>query len=82
VIVPSRGQDVIDAFMGNHHAEVWKSDCWTAAVECPADLHQLCIPHQIRNLQGLIDERPRLRWRTRCKTCSAQPFMCGTIGTN
>jgi transposase len=62
VIVPSRGQDVIDAFMGDHRAEVWKSDCWKPQLKAPADLHQLCIPHQIRNLQGLIDQRPRLRW--------------------
>ena len=62
VIVPSRGQDVIDVFMGNHRAEVWKSDCWKPQLNAPADLHQLCIPHQIRNLQGLIDQRPRLRW--------------------
>jgi transposase len=62
VIVPSRGQDVIEAFMGNHRAEVWKSDCWKPQLNAPADLHQLCIPHQIRNLQGLIDQRLRLRW--------------------
>ncbi len=62
VIVPSRGQDVIDAFMGDRRVEVWKSDCWKPQLKAPADLHQLCIPHQIRNLQGLIDQRPRLRW--------------------
>jgi transposase len=31
-------------------------------LNAPADLHQLCIPHQIRNLQKLIDARPHLRW--------------------
>jgi transposase len=62
LIVPSRGQDVIDAFMGNYRAEVWNSDCWKPQLNAPADLHQLCIPHQIRNLQKLIDERPHLRW--------------------
>jgi len=62
LIVPSRGQDVIDAFMGDYRAEVWNSDCWKPQLNAPADLHQLCIPHQIRNLQKLIDERPHLRW--------------------
>jgi transposase len=62
LIVPSRGQDVIDAFMGDHRAEVWNSDCWKPQLNAPADRHQLCIPHQIRALQKLIDERPRLRW--------------------
>jgi len=62
LIVPSRGQDVIDAFMGDRRAEVWNSDCWKPQLNAPAGLHQLCIPHQIRNLQGLIDQRPRLQW--------------------
>jgi len=62
LIVPSRGQEVVEAFMGDHRAEVWNSDCWKPQLNAPADLHQLCIPHQIRNLQKLIDQRPRLRW--------------------
>jgi transposase len=62
LIVPSRGQNVIDAFMRDAHAEVWNCDCWKPQLNAPADLHQLCIPHQIRNLQKLIDERPHLRW--------------------
>ena len=62
LIVPSRGQDVIDAFMRAARAEVWNSDCWKPQLNAPADSHQLCIPHQIRNLQKLIDERPHLRW--------------------
>lgn len=62
VIKPSRGQDVIAAFMGDHCADVWQSDCWKPQLKAPAKQHQLCIPHQIRNLQGLIDQRPRLTW--------------------
>jgi len=62
LIVPSRGQNVIDAFMRDARAEVWNSDCWKPQLNAPTDLHQLCIPHQIRNLQKLIDERPHLRW--------------------
>ena len=62
LIVPRRGQNVIDAFMRDARAEVWNSDCWKPQLNAPADLHPLCIPHQIRNLQKLIDERPHLRW--------------------
>ena len=62
VIQPSRGQDVIDEFMGDHCADVWQSDCWKPQLKAPTQHHQLCIPHQIRNLQGLIDQRPRLTW--------------------
>jgi transposase len=62
LIAASRGQDVVDTFMGACRAEVWQSDCWKAQLNAPADTHQLCLQHQIRNVQGLIDHRPRLRW--------------------
>ena len=62
VIKPSRGFDVIEDFMQQARANVWRSDCWTAQLKAPADTFQLCLAHQIRNLQGLIDHRPHLRW--------------------
>jgi len=62
VIAPSRGQDVIETFMGDCCAEVWQSDCWKAQLNAPAVTHQLCLQHQLRNLQRLIEQRPRLRW--------------------
>ena len=62
LIAASRGQDVIDTFMGECCAEVWQSDCWKAQLNAPATTHQLCLQHQIRNLQRLIEQRPRLRW--------------------
>ena len=62
LIQPSRGHDVIATFMGEAQAEVWVSDCWKPQLKAPAQTHQLCLPHQIRNLQGLIDKRPHLQW--------------------
>lgn len=62
LIVPSRGYDVIESFMGECEAEVWVSDCWKAQLNAPAKRLQICLAHQIRNLQGLIDRRPQLRW--------------------
>ena len=62
VIVPSRGYDVIEKFMQECEAEVWVCDCWKAQLHAPAKTHQICLCHQIRNLQGLIDKRPRLVW--------------------
>lgn len=62
VIVPSRGYDVIETFMGECEAEVWVCDCWKAQLNAPAKICQLCLAHQIRNLQGLIDRRPHLAW--------------------
>jgi transposase len=64
LIVPSRGFDVIEAFMQQARANVWRSDCWKPQLKAPAETHQLCLPHQIRNLQALIDQRPHLRWAT------------------
>lgn len=62
VIVPSRGYDVIENFMQACEAEVWVCDCWRAQLHAPAKRHQICLCHQIRNLQGLIDKRPHLVW--------------------
>lgn len=62
VIRPSRGEDVITAVMGDAVAGTWVSDCWAPQLRAPAAQRQLCLAHQIRNLQGLIDRRPRLRW--------------------
>jgi len=62
VIVPSRGYEVIENFMQDCEAEVWVCDCWKAQLNAPAKLCQICLSHQIRNLQGLIDKRPRLAW--------------------
>jgi transposase len=64
----SRGQDVIEAFMGEYRAEVWVSDCWKPQLNAPADQHQLCLPHQVRALQGLLDQRPRLAWASELQT--------------
>lgn len=62
LIQRSRGQDVVAAFMSECRAEVWVSDCWGPQLNAPAELHQLCLPHQVRALQGLLDKRPRLKW--------------------
>ena len=58
----SRGQDVIDEFMAGSRAEIWLSDCWKPQLNAPAEGHQLCLPHQVRALQGLLDKRPCLTW--------------------
>ncbi len=68
LIRASRGQDVIADFMADRRAEVWLSDCWKPQLNAPADQHQLCLPHQIRALQGLIEQRPHLRWAREMQT--------------
>jgi transposase len=61
-IVPSRGYGVIEKFMRECEAEVWICDCWKAQLNAPAKALQICLAHQIRNLQGLMDKRPHLAW--------------------
>jgi len=68
VIVPSRGYDVIEKFMQECEAEVWVCDCWKAQLNAPAKMCQICLSHQIRNLQGLIDKRPHLVWAREMQT--------------
>ena len=68
LIQRSRGQEVVDAFMDECRAEVWLSDCWKPPLNAPADRHQLCLPHQVRALQGLLDKRPRLAWAREMQT--------------
>lgn len=62
LIAPSRGYDVIETFMGECEADVWVCDCWKPQMNAPAKMCQICLAHQIRNLQGLIDKRPHLTW--------------------
>ena len=62
LIEPSRGYDVVEEFMRECEAEVWVCDCWKAQLNAPAKAHQICLAHQIRNLQGLMEKRPRLAW--------------------
>lgn len=62
VIRPSRAVDVIAEVMGPARVGTWVCDCWGPQLNAPADRFQLCLAHQIRNLQGLIDQAPRLQW--------------------
>jgi transposase len=62
VIRDNRSEDVIREVMGGHQAEVWGSDCLTSQLKAPARAHQLCLSHQIRNLQALIDRSPPAFW--------------------
>ena len=62
IIRPSRGRDVIPEVMGQARVGTWVCDCWAAQLRAPAKRIQLCLAHQIRNLQGLIERCPHLRW--------------------
>ena len=62
VIRFNRSSDVIQDVMGDHQAEVWISDCCPAQLKSNAKQRQLCLAHQIRNLQAVIDLYPTIFW--------------------
>ena len=62
VIKPSRGADVIRSVMGQHQVEVWGSDCLTSQLNAPALLWQICLAHQLRNLQAVVQLYPHALW--------------------
>ena len=62
VIRFNRSFDVIKDLMGEHEAEVWVCDCYNAQMKAPAKKHQLCLTHQLRNLQAVVEAFPKHFW--------------------
>jgi transposase len=62
VIRHNRSTDVIQDVMGQHQAEVWVSDCLTSQLKAPTQQHQICLAHQLRNLQAVVDLVPTAFW--------------------
>jgi transposase len=62
LIRASRGAKVIAEVMGEQRAECWVCDCFSAQLKAPAQRRQLCLAHQLRDLQRLLEQRPRLQW--------------------
>src|SRR5205085_9495818 len=61
-IAPRRNAAVIKAVMGERVAEVWVCDCFGAQLKAPSQAFQLCLQHQLRDLQRLLEEQPRNAW--------------------
>jgi transposase len=62
VIRFNRSVDVINEVMGKAQVEVWGSDCWPGQLKAPAKQRQLCLAHQLRNLQAVVDACPTHSW--------------------
>ena len=58
----NRSVDIIREVMDTFKAEVWVSDCFSAQLKAPAQKLQLCLAHQLRNLQAVVDAYPTLTW--------------------
>lgn len=61
-IVPRRNAKVIEELMGERCAEVWVCDCFGAQLKAPARVFQLCLQHQLRDLQRVLDQLPGSLW--------------------
>ena len=62
VILFNRGDDVIKDVLDQIKPEVWVSDCYAAQLKTPGQHIQLCMSHQLRNLQAVVDAHPTLTW--------------------
>ncbi len=68
LIRASRGAKVIAEAMGEQQAWCWVCDCFSAQLKAPAQRRQLCLAHQLRDLQRLLEQRPRLQWAVALQT--------------
>lgn len=55
VIRPSRVAQVVQAVMADAQPQVWVSDAYAAQMNHPAQHYQLCLAHQLRDLQYVVD---------------------------
>jgi transposase len=62
VIRFDRSVDVIQEVMRRNVVDVWVSDGYAAQMKAPARYHQLCMAHQLRQLQAVIDQSPDSFW--------------------
>jgi transposase len=56
VIVPRRNGAVVQGFLGEAEPQVWVSDLWKPQLGAPAARHQICLAHQLRELQYVVDK--------------------------
>lgn len=56
IIVPSRGKDVVEDFLGTHRPDYWVSDRLAAQMGWSRKEHQVCLAHLIRDAQYAIDD--------------------------
>jgi len=61
-IVPTRSASEIATVMGKSRVEAWVCDCYGAQLKAPARVFQLCLAHQLRDLQRALDANPREKW--------------------
>ena len=66
VIVPRRNGEVVAAFLGDAMPDTWVSDLWKPQLGAPAERHQICLAHQLRELQYVVDKE-QSAWAGECQ---------------
>ena len=66
VIVPRRNGAIVQDFLGGATPTTWVSDLWKPQLNAPAARHQICLAHQLRALQYVVD-RERSAWAQDCQ---------------
>lgn len=61
-IGPTRSAAEIRAVLGERRVETWVCDCFTAQLKAPATVFQLCLAHQLRDLERVIEMFPHQAW--------------------
>src|SRR5215212_10679692 len=67
VIRPRRNGDVVRDFLGDAVPPRWVSDLWKPQLNAPAERHQICLSHQLRELQYVVDKE-QSTWAQQCQT--------------
>ncbi|MDQ7036194.1 MAG: transposase [Anaerolineae bacterium] len=67
VIQPSRSAQVIADVMDDAQTEVWISDVFSSQMCHSAQEYQICLAHQLRDLQYLIDSH-QCQWADQMQT--------------
>jgi transposase len=66
VIGPRRNGAVVQDFLGDAAPQTWVSDLWKPQLNAPAERHQVCLAHQLRALQYVVD-REQSAWARDCQ---------------
>jgi transposase len=66
VIVPRRNGEVVQDFLGDAAPQTWVSDLWKPQLNARAERHQICLAHQLRELQYVVD-REQSAWAQQCQ---------------
>jgi transposase len=71
VIVPRRNGAVVQDFLGDTEPATWVSDLWKPQLGAPAARHQICLAHQLRELQYVV-AREQAAWAQDCQALFRQ----------